>query len=659
MKTLRNTILSSAFGLSLALLTSGCLGLFGGSGGGGGGGGGADLGATGAACTTGEDCEEGLACHAGLPGGYCISQCWDACPDGSTCTYFAGQDWCMGDCAADGDCREGYICRNSVCQPPCVTDRDCADGLSCQNGSCVSGGIGAGCSSPADCAADLSCAPGLPGGYCTRSCETEACPTGTACTTYGGSSYCFDSCLSSSDCRSGYVCSAGVCDQACASDADCSGGELCINSACVGSGVGDPCQVGTDCQSPLGCYRGIPEGYCTEACTSGADCPAGSTCGNLRGSRMCVAVCRADADCGSGQRCFGGACVIPCTQDSECLDGYCDTSSGQCRSTTAGSGNTEVIDYGTITPGSTQSIPVDAQTFAFTISVVGVSGSNYAITSVRRPDGTQLVSNDLWTGQLRVSPGDQYGAITVPNADNSNLYMRPGTWTWQFQSDYGRTGRAYAFIKKSSTGQHVGGNIPMRLYLAPNAIPGVTASNAASNSHVQGAIDRFRHFYRDQADIDLSSIEYTDIAASYTDVTSGSEYTGMFAQYARDGELSVFWVRSLSVGGSSEVAGIAGGIPGPPRAGATLSSGVVVEVQDYSRLTGDDMAHEVGHFQGLYHVTETDGRTHDRLSDTPQCPDLYSCTAGYYQLMFPALTGYQDTLTPASVMAVQGNAVSD
>ncbi|RMG19540.1 MAG: hypothetical protein D6729_04980 [Deltaproteobacteria bacterium] len=638
--------------------TAACGGRKGGDGGGGGGGG--TSGVIGDACQSGDDCAEGLACHAGLPGGYCIAQCWDGCPDGSTCTRFAGQDWCLRTCADDSECREGYVCRSGTCQPPCASDRDCPGGLSCQNGACVEGGIGAACASPSDCAPGLSCAPSLPGGYCTRSCVDEPCPTGTSCVTFGGSSYCFDGCLTNSDCRSGYVCSGGICDEACSSDAECGGGELCINSACVGSGVGQSCSLGSDCPGGLSCYKGGGDGYCTQSCTSGADCPTGSTCGNLQGNRMCVAACRADVDCGRGQRCTGGACVFPCTSDSQCPDGYCDTASGQCRGAISGGGNMKVIDLGTISPGGTYTIPVDAQTFAFTVEVVGSTGSMYLISSVRRPDGTELVSSyNPFEGPMRVSPGEGYGAVTVPNADDSRLAMTPGNWTFSYMSDYGRSARGLIFLKKSSNGRPVGGTIPLHVYLAPNAIPGVSAATAATNSHVQQAIARVRFYYRDQAGIDFSNIQYGDVSSTYTDIRSDSDYKQMFESYGQDDELSVFLVRSITIQGQSGVAGVAGGIPGPARSGGTRSSGVVIEVQNYARMTGDDMAHEMGHFQGLYHTTESDGRTQDRLSDTPECSDLYRCQQGWYQLMFPFLSGQQDTLSPASVAVVQGNATSD
>lgn len=87
------------------------------------------------------------------------------------------------------------------------------------------------------------------------------------------------------------------------------------------------------------------------------------------------------------------------------------------------------------------------------------------------------------------------------------------------------------------------------------------------------------------------------------------------------------------------IVGIDGTIPGPASIGGTVASGAAVSVAnlrhnsgtsfcqgspDYVRCGADQtayiIAHEAGHFLGLYHVTEEYGAEFDPLLDTPTCP---------------------------------------
>jgi len=38
------------------------------------------------------------------------------------------------------------------------------------------------------------------------------------------------------------------------------------------------------------------------------------------------------------------------------------------------------------------------------------------------------------------------------------------------------------------------------------------------------------------------------------------------------------------------------------------------------RILAKILVHEIGHYLGLYHTTESTGTEHDPLSDTPECP---------------------------------------
>ena len=100
-----------------------------------------------------------------------------------------------------------------------------------------------------------------------------------------------------------------------------------------------------------------------------------------------------------------------------------------------------------------------------------------------------------------------------------------------------------------------------------------------------------------------------------------------------------------TVGGSMDYYGVAGGVPGS--LALTERSLVVISwlanaggdgqfSSDDTRLFGETLAHEVGHYMGLFHPVEIDWEYWDALSDTPSCNNASACEDDLGDnLMFP------------------------
>jgi hypothetical protein len=147
----------------------------------------------------------------------------------------------------------------------------------------------------------------------------------------------------------------------------------------------------------------------------------------------------------------------------------------------------------------------------------------------------------------------------------------------------------------------------------------------------------------------------------------GDDYAAVYE--AAEGDLVV--VIGDDVGGGADLYGEAGGIPGPLVASTHSAVAVSWLVHaggdasfddDEIEIFGETMAHEVGHYLGLYHPVETTWGAWDALSDTRRCTSQSSCESALdSNLMFPypvcdRSCVQQTALTDGQVSVVLNNA---
>ncbi len=343
-----------------------------------------------AADCTDASCGTKAAC---APGGLsCQTHLGDTCGQAS-CSSDNLSSIAAGTCDGAGNCTAAspvvctpYLCAGGNCRTTCTMDANCdtAAGYSCINGHCAKEANGQPCSTNANCASGGHCISDGNGGKmcCAAVCTDVACGTKAACTSDGsgcqthqgdtcGTATCSDSLHSVATgkcdgvggctlpdpvpCAPGDHCTGGSCGNSCNTSSDCPSGYTCSAHQCQPqSGLGGACQTNGDCSTGT-CVGNI---CCATPCTDSPPCGTkgvclsdGSACQSYAGtpcgtagcsvdnlSTVAVGICsggncsQAATSC-NGYLCSGGSCLLSCTDDTACdiAHGYlCDTSVGTC-----------------------------------------------------------------------------------------------------------------------------------------------------------------------------------------------------------------------------------------------------------------------------------------------------------------------------------------
>lgn len=500
-------------------------------------------------------------------------------------------------------------------------------------------GHGEPCTDDDDCLG--TCATTWPEGYCTQiGCEAASCGEGATCLAQrGADSFCAADCVTDDDCREGYACGTfGRFN-------DPNRPRMC--TPITGAADGEACEGRRDCQS--GMCLDWPGGYCTTyGCRSSDEC---SNIGGVEnvclsaggGFTLCVRSCETAADCRENYLCedIGGGESVCVEDPSQPFDEavFVDNPLNiQCGLTPSNGSLT--LDY-TISPDA----------ISYMVTPLTRDGAPLDPRRLVMPDGV----NKNFTGsrQIFLYPASFLASMNptlVPMAPAFDDMFQTGANQYLLRTDAAEV--CYYTLEKTAPGT----TLDLNVYIVD--VNGVTAATAGEDANFTEVLDEVARIYG-QVGVEVGQHRFYDVsaddAARFGVLRSETEVPELLKRSVRPGDdlasvlsVNVFFVGEFAMRGTI---GISYGLPGPAGLHGTHGSGVVFTAEYMGRSIEDALgdstngnkytalllAHEVGHWLGLFHTTEQGGQMHDPLTDTPQCnnPNRADDCPDWGNLMFP------------------------
>lgn len=271
----------------------------------------------------------------------------------------------------------------------------------------------------------------------------------------------------------------------------------------------------------------------------------------------------------------------------------------------------EVIELGTDT---SVTLPDDVVSGVIHIFGQAEEGFVIGLSSIQDPDGNELLGSAERESFLTYTP--TYGNALLPLTPD--FKFSPGTWTFR---TYGGVvpNQAKLFLRT--------GPEPHASLL--DVQPYVTGTTFSAED-IAAALEILKKVYVDGGFLVnvrgtkmVDEPQYANVIPNFNDATTGA----LVSKGAAD-VINLFFVEDLFVSDSEEnlsLLGIAAGIPGSlgiqgNRNGVLIGlTAHVLGDKLHNQVLGETAAHEMGHFLGLYHPTESGGDSFDPLADTPQC----------------------------------------
>ena len=258
------------------------------------------------------------------------------------------------------------------------------------------------------------------------------------------------------------------------------------------------------------------------------------------------------------------------------------------------------------------SFEVPSNGISFMLGTFMDNNSVVGFFSLTDPDGTNILSSSSALYNYSSGRLGGYGFASVLVPQTSNFSAKAGTWTFKnYAND-----RVKLTIRTGSTPS----------VATINVQPYITGTTWSAND-IASALTVMASIYDNNGitlsvknTITISDSQYAIVSSSFIDATTSS----LVSQGSED-TVNLFFVEDQP-SGETAILGVSAGIPGSMSI-ASSWNGVINYLSAHatgstlnSQVLGETVAHEMGHWLGLFHTTEAAGSSFDPLSDTAQCP---------------------------------------